>query len=146
MERHEDGGPIRLSSSRIFQGHPPVPSVRAFHLVPSPSRGHPSRSSVSGTSFKSSQWNIRDYSFQVSWQVKIMLFKEQTCRTTTKPVLTHNYGNSIYNSIYPTVYCQPESMHLSATRSPHAPHTPSQPPTHLGDIPLGLPSGGHPSN
>ena len=44
MERHEDGGPIRL----IFpsQGHPPVPSISAIRLggIPlgRPSRGHPS--------------------------------------------------------------------------------------------------------
>ena len=44
MERHKDGGPIRLSFPS--QGHPPVPSVRAIRLgdihLGLPSRGHPS--------------------------------------------------------------------------------------------------------
>ena len=44
MERHEDGGSIRLSFPN--QGHPPVPSVSAIRLgdIPlgRPSRGHPS--------------------------------------------------------------------------------------------------------
>ena len=39
IERHEDGGPIRLSF--LSQGHPPVPSVAAIPLG-RPSRGHPS--------------------------------------------------------------------------------------------------------